>query len=105
MTIKHFQNTYNKTANHSSQSINIIKLKINNYQLKKKKKREMSDKAGMRNKTYRLVGGERGEVSLARRGGEASPARRKVKCRQCGGRRSIAGGRKSVTGAKKVKRC
>ena len=71
MTIKHFQNTYNKTANHSSQSINIIKSKINNYQLKKKKKREMSDKARMRNETYRSIGGERGEASPVQRGGEA----------------------------------
>ena len=46
---------------------------IKNYQLKKKK-REMSDKVGMRNEMYRSVGGERGEVSPVRRGGKVSPA-------------------------------
>ena len=40
---------------------------INNYQLKKekRKRREMFDKVGMRNETYKSVGGERGEASPA----------------------------------------
>ena len=42
----------------------------------------MSNKVGMRNEMYRSVSGERGEVSPARRGGEASLMRRKAKHRR-----------------------
>ena len=38
-----------------------MKFKINNYQLKKKRKKE-KEKCLMRNETYRLVGGERDEA-------------------------------------------
>ena len=41
----------------------------------------MFDKVGMRNETYRSVGGERGEALPARREGEALSAQRKEKCR------------------------
>ena len=44
----------------------------------------MSDKVGMRNEMYRSVGGERGKVLPAQRGGEASPMRRKAKRCRCG---------------------
>ena len=55
----------------------------------------MSDKVGMRNETYKLVGGERGEALSAQRGGELSSARRKAKHHRCGERKSVADAEKS----------
>ena len=55
----------------------------------------MFDKVGMRNETYRSVGGERGEALPARREGEALSAQRKEKCRWCGERQSVADAKKS----------